>query len=246
MGLYEHLPYANFHELNLDKILEIVNSIPAMVAQEVVAALENFPIPDGSITTPKIADYNVTSAKLATNAVTTAKLAGSAVSASKISSNAVTEAKIAPGAVSTAKLADEAVTYAKLEAAMSTVLTGTSAGSISVANGIGATYTELADLEITEAGTYVLMPWVMAYGVANSASGYIDTNIAGTTGHTSGYGYGARWIHNVPAYTAASPSAFNWVYIRTLAVGDHVYLNAAHNTGAARNIRGNVRALRIK
>lgn len=246
MGLYEHLPYTNFHELNLDKILEIVNGIPSLVQKEVIAALENFPIPDGSITTAKLADYAVASAKMANNGVTSSKIASSAVTAAKIASGAVTEAKIAPGAVATAKIADEAVTYAKLEAAMGTVLTGTTAGSVSVADGIGATYTQLADLEIPEAGTYVLMPWVMAYGVANSAAGYIDTNIAGTTGHTSGYGYGARWIHNVPAYTAASPSAFNWTYIRTLAAGDHVYLNAAHNSGAARNIRGNVRALRIK
>lgn len=246
MGLFEHLPYSNFHELNLDKVMEIVSNIPALVHDAVIKELENFPIPDGSITTPKIADYNVTSAKLANNAVTTAKLSGSAVSSSKIASNAVTEAKIAPGAVTGAKLADESVTFEKLSSSFGALLTGTSPGSVSVASGIGATYTQLADLEITESGTYILIPWVMVYGLANAAAGYVDANISDTSGATSGYGYGARWVCNTPAYTAATASTFTWPYVRSLAAGAHVYLNAAHNTGAARNIRGNVRAIRIK
>ena len=245
MGLYEHLPYANFHELNLDKILEIVNKIPSMVREEVITALANFPIPDGSITTAKLADYAVASAKIASSGVTASKIASSAVTAAKIASSAVTEAKIAPGAVTTSKLADAAITYQKLAADMGTVITGTSPGNVSVSTGV-STFTELASLEIPETGTYILMPWIMAYGVANSAAGYIDVNVSGTSGHTSGYGYGARWIHNVPAYTDATASAFNWCYPRTLNAGDKVYLNVAHNTGATRNIRGNVRALRIK
>lgn len=61
-------------------------------------------IPDGSITTTKLADGAVTSAKLASNAVTSGK----------INSNAVTSDKINSGAVTTAKLADANVTDVKL------------------------------------------------------------------------------------------------------------------------------------
>lgn len=246
MGLYEHLPYANFHELNLDTVMEIVANIPSLIYDEVLKALETFPIPDGSVTTAKIATYAITSAKIASNAVTTAKLNGNAVTTAKIASSAVTTDKLASGAVTGNKIEDEAVTFEKLSNGFGTLVTGTSPGNVSVASGIGATYTQLAVLEIPDDGTYILMPWLMVYGVANAAVGYIDANIAGTTGHTTGYGYGARWIQDVPAYTDATPTAFNWFYPRSLMAGDKVYLNVAHNTGAARNIRGNIRAIRIK
>lgn len=61
-------------------------------------------IPDGSITTTKLADGAVTSAKLGSNAVTSGK----------INSNAVTSGKINNGAITTDKLADANVTDAKL------------------------------------------------------------------------------------------------------------------------------------
>lgn len=246
MGLYEKMPYANFHELNLDKVMEVVSNIPSIIYDEVVKALETFPVPDGSVTTAKIANSAVTSAKIASNAVTTAKLNGGAVTTSKIANGAVTTDKLASGAVTGNKIEDEAVTFEKLADGFGTVVAGTSPGNVSVAAGIGATYTQLAVLEIPDDGTYILMPWLMVYGVANATVGYVDANIASTSGHTSGYGYGARWIQDIPAYAAASPSAFNWVYPRNLMAGDKVYLNVAHNTGAARNIRGNIRAIRIK
>ena len=44
MGLYEHLPYSNFHELNLDKVMEIVAIIPSLIYDEVLKALETFPL----------------------------------------------------------------------------------------------------------------------------------------------------------------------------------------------------------
>ncbi len=246
MGLYEKMPYANFHELNLDKVMEVVSNIPSTIYDEVVKALETFPVPDGSVTTAKIANSAVTSAKIANNAVTTAKLNGSAVTTSKIANGAVTTDKLASGAVTGNKIEDEAVTFEKLASGFGTLLTGTSAGSLSIASGIGATYTQLADLEITDSGTYILIPWVFVYGVANAVAGFVDANISDTSGHTTGYGYGARWICNTPAYTAATASTFTWPFVRTLSAGAHVYLNVAHNTGAARNIRGSVRAIRIK
>ena len=246
MGLYERMPYTNFHELNLDKVMEIVSNIPSLIYDDVLKALETFPIPDGSVSTAKIANYAITSAKIASNAVSTAKLNGSAVITSKIANGAVTTDKLATGAVTGNKIEDAAVTFEKLADGFGTLLTGTSAGSVSMASGIGATYTQLSDLEITESGTYILIPWVFVYGLANAAAGYIDANISDTSGHTTGYGYGARWICNVPAYSTATASCFTWPFVRTLTAGAHVYLNAAHNTGAARNIRGSIRAIRIK
>lgn len=246
MGLYERLPYANFHELNLDTVMQVINQLPDTIRTELEEALEDFPLPDGCITTPKLASYAVTSAKLASNAVLSSKIANGAVTSAKIGTGAVTADKLAADAVGTGTIEDGAVTFDKLASGFGALLVGTSAGSVSVASGIGSTYTQLADLEIPESGTYILIPWVLAYGVANSAAGYLDANISATSGDTSGYGYGARWVCNVPAYSTATASSFTWPFVRSLAAGAHVYLNAAHNTGAARNIRGSVRAIRIK
>lgn len=115
MGLYEHLPYSNFHELNLDKVMDIVANIPSLIYDEVLKALETFPIPDGSITTAKLATYAVATAKIAANAVTTSKIADNAVSANKIASGAVTNVKLATNAVTNDKIADSSVSTAKIE-----------------------------------------------------------------------------------------------------------------------------------
>ncbi len=61
-------------------------------------------IPDGSVTTNKLADSAVTGEKIANNAVTTAKIAGQAVSTAKIANSAITKVKIANEAVTSAKL----------------------------------------------------------------------------------------------------------------------------------------------
>lgn len=126
MGLYEHLPYANFHELNLDKIMELMGNIPQQIHDAVVAELENFPIPDGSITNTKLANYAVSANKILTNAVTNAKIANGAVtntkiadlaiSTSKLSDYAVTNIKIADDAVNTRTVEDGAITSSKLAA----------------------------------------------------------------------------------------------------------------------------------
>ncbi len=76
---------------------------------------------DGSVTAIKLAaeieflpDGSVTTAKLADAAVSTAKLADGAVSSTKLADGAVSSARLADGAVSSAKIADEAVTGEKL------------------------------------------------------------------------------------------------------------------------------------
>lgn len=243
MGLYEHLPYANFHELNLDKILEIVNSIPALVAKEVVAALENFPIPDGSITTPKIADYNVTTAKLANNAVTTAKIAGSAVSSSKIASSAVTDVKIAAGAVSTAKLADEAVTFEKLSNEFGVMAVGTSTGATNIASGAG--FTKLAEITL-DPGLYMLYMWVNVSGASGSAIGVHAAKVCAAPDSSTDLGYGYYVTANVPAYSGPVATNFSWSMPRAVTAQTTIYINYQQTTGITRSVRANFKAIRIK
>lgn len=247
MGLYEKMPYANFHELNLDKVMEVVSNIPSIIYDEVVKALETFPVPDGSVTTAKIANSAVTSAKIASNAVTTAKINGSAVTTSKIANGAVTTDKLASGAVTGNKIEDAAVTFEKLNDAFGVIENGINAGgNVTVPSGLTSPYTKMAEYEIPATGLYMLMPWVQVYGNANTGAGVFDTNLSDTPGATSGYAYAARLAVPVPAYVTATPSAYNWVFIRSFNAGDKVYLNFAHSTGISRSVRANIRAMRIK
>lgn len=71
-------------------------------------------IPDGSITTDKLASAAVTTSKLETNSVTTLKIADSAVTEPKIATDAVTQSKLAASAVTNTKIANLSVTAEKL------------------------------------------------------------------------------------------------------------------------------------
>lgn len=71
-------------------------------------------IPDGSITTAKLADNAVTSAKIKPYAVGTSQLAVGAVSGDIIQKNTIVASKLADGCVGAAAIADGAVTEAKL------------------------------------------------------------------------------------------------------------------------------------
>lgn len=96
-------------------------------------------IPDGGVTTSKIADYAVntlklasaavTAAKIAAGAVTTEKIEDAAVTAAKLATNSVTETKIPDGSIKSAKLADGAVTDAKLSAAPAKIAYGSYEGT---------------------------------------------------------------------------------------------------------------------
>lgn len=71
-------------------------------------------IPDGSITTAKLADNAVTSAALAPLAVTTDKIADGAVTTDKLATSSVATEKLQDLCVTTPKIADHAVDTTKL------------------------------------------------------------------------------------------------------------------------------------
>lgn len=78
-------------------------------------------IPDGSITTAKLADNAVTSAKIKPSAVGTSQLAIGAVSGDIIQKNTIVASKLADGCVGAAAIADGAVTGDKIANAAVTV-----------------------------------------------------------------------------------------------------------------------------
>lgn len=78
-------------------------------------------IPDGSITTAKLADNAVTSAKIKPLAVGTSQLAVGAVSGDIIQKNTIVASKLADGCVGAAAIADGAVTGDKIANAAVTV-----------------------------------------------------------------------------------------------------------------------------
>lgn len=78
-------------------------------------------IPDGSITTAKLADNAVTSAKIKPSAVGTSQLAVGAVSGDIIQKNTIVASKLADGCVGAAAIADGAVTDDKIANAAVTV-----------------------------------------------------------------------------------------------------------------------------
>lgn len=71
-------------------------------------------IPDGSITTAKLADNAVTAAKIKAKTITGKELALDAVSGDIIQNNTIVASKLADGCVGTAAIADGAVTSDKI------------------------------------------------------------------------------------------------------------------------------------
>lgn len=118
------------------------------IAQEAVQGI----IPNGAVTTPKLADGAVVGIKIANGAVNseqlydgairTSKIYDGAVTTPKIANNAITALKIEDSAITTAKIANEAVTTAKLAEASVTALK---------INDGAVTKSKLADESVTQA-----------------------------------------------------------------------------------------------
>lgn len=104
-------PFTNFHELNLDWILSVVQQAKEVFdngSADIAHAVETSEqalrvaeqaasdtIADGSVTTPKLSDEAVTTIKMAPYSVTSLRLAENAVETRKISDGAITNDKLA-------------------------------------------------------------------------------------------------------------------------------------------------------
>lgn len=106
-------PFTNFHELNLDWILSVVKEAKEVFdngrtdidyavqtadeAKTIAEQAAQATIPDGAVTTIKLANGAVTNPKIANDAVTTTKIADGSISAAKIADRNVTLDKLKAG-----------------------------------------------------------------------------------------------------------------------------------------------------
>jgi hypothetical protein len=131
---------------------------PRVQLGSVPFAMQALTVPDGSMTTPKLAD----------GAVTSAKIADGTVSAADLANGAVTSAKIADGNVTTADLANSSVTQAKLGADVSLVPSDGSITTAKLADG-SVTSAKIADSSVTTADladgavTQAKAPFMISY-----------------------------------------------------------------------------------
>jgi hypothetical protein len=102
---------ASYLAVPLQKITSVQHNAPL---EDIAKYLDKYVIPDGEITTAKLADGVVTTAKLADNAVIEAKLAANSVTTFKIADKSVTNAKLADNSVTSAIIADAQVGSAEL------------------------------------------------------------------------------------------------------------------------------------
>jgi hypothetical protein len=80
--------------------------LPRVQLGSVPYAVQALTVPDGNITSAKIADGNVTTADVADSAITTAKIADGNVTTADVADNSITTAKIVDGAVGSADIAN--------------------------------------------------------------------------------------------------------------------------------------------
>jgi len=111
-------------------------------------------VPDGAVTTAKLANGAVTVEKIGAGAVESQSVADAAVTTAKLGDAAVTTGKLDDGAVTSGKIADASVTLSKLDASTAVAddvirYTGTNAewGPLTVADGSIGT-DQLADLAV--------------------------------------------------------------------------------------------------
>ncbi|UCC71384.1 MAG: hypothetical protein JSV86_13430 [Gemmatimonadota bacterium] len=152
-------------------------------------------IPDGSITTEKLANLAVTSAKLAGNAVTNPKLADNAVDGAIVADNSLTAADLAANSVGTSEITNGSVTSQDLSPS---VITARGIAAVyrtgAIQRGVNVTasshvgpgrYTVMFNFDITTGyyvvssgltGTCVAMQSVEAYGSNELFVAFADPN----------------------------------------------------------------------
>jgi len=158
-------------------------------------AVTSAKIADGAVTSAKIADLAVTTAKIADLAVTSGKIADGAVTTGKLADLAVTSAKIADGAVTSGKIASGAVTWAKLSPSSINAGATLAANGGTIAHGLGV----VPDVVVATCGT-------AGYVVSVTAKGATTFTIALYTYSSSRWGGGG-----VPVTT---PTTIYWIAIK--------------------------------
>lgn len=146
-------------------------------------------VPDGSITsaklannaviTPKILDGEVTTAKIASQAITTGlindgdvttiKIADANVTLAKLAANSVDATKIAGGAVDTTELANGGVTFAKLDPSIFAALSDAPPGDTTV----GPSWTDIASITPVANATYLVLAHIAFTQISNEAKARI-------------------------------------------------------------------------
>lgn len=93
-------------------------------------------LPDGAVTTAKIANQAVGASQIAGGAITGPKIADGSINSSKLTNGAVQNTNLAAGAVNTAQIADSAVTSAKINngAVDSTKIANNAVGTAQIAS----------------------------------------------------------------------------------------------------------------
>lgn len=182
----------------------------ADAANAAAAAASAITIPDGTVTTAKLASKAVTGAKIDDEAVDTAQLKDGGVTTGKLGAKAVTTAKIDDGAVDTTQIADGAVTSDKLAAAVTTLLT-------KVSNMMKSLWTgnwKSGNATVANITDYTIFIVKMARASDNAAQA---TNIIATLG-----GANRDYFRGIGGYTywsGASPSE-GMYYIAATRSGD--------------------------
>lgn len=138
-------------------------------------------VPDGSITSAKLASSAVSTAKIANGAVNTAKIASGSITANLILDSAVTSSKILDSAVTNTKLAANSVSTSKIQSGA--VGTGQLATSAVIA-------TNIANGAVVNTKIY---SGAVTYDKLSSALNYIGLN---TTSGSPSYSEGRLFYDN--------------------------------------------------
>jgi hypothetical protein len=94
--------------------IEVSIGVPSTASTVPDGAISTTKLADEAVTTPKIFDLSVTSGKIANSAISTAKIQDEAVTGVKLAAGSVGLNKLADGAVSSVKIADGAVISEKI------------------------------------------------------------------------------------------------------------------------------------
>lgn len=104
-----NIPFTPTAEVDSSDVQNAIENVQAQIAQAILGEL-----PDGSVTTVKLADEAVKTGKIADGAVTSDKLADEAVTAAKLADDAVSTDSLADGAVTGEKIAEGTIGLSKL------------------------------------------------------------------------------------------------------------------------------------